>query len=194
MVPGLLLVLAVAAADCADSLERRCPSNSLPSGNFTLALTLQHTPDECLVVRTLDGSQPPPRDDASIVPLTQSIDSTLCAGSADGGPTLYLVVANSGLVRDSAFDAAGGFSFVSPPLIQAQTLCNCTSDVNETISGTLLGGGTTGFSLGPDGGLVPQPAGIDASVLQVLTNPDGGPCQCDLPCAEHYTLTGTPNR
>jgi len=193
-VPGLLLVLSVAAAGCPDSLERRCPSNSLPSGNFTVTLTLQHTPDECLVVRTLDGGPPPSPDDASIVPLTQSIDSTLCAGTDDGGPTLYLVVANSGLVRNSPFDAGGAFSFVSPPLIQAQTLCNCTSDVNETISGVLLGGGTTGFSLGPDGGLVPQPTGIDASVLQTLTNPDGGVCLCNVPCAEHYTLTGTPNR
>jgi hypothetical protein len=194
--PAIVLGLALAVAGCPDSLERHCPSNSLPSGNFSLTLTLQHTPDECLVVKTLDGGPPPPPEDASIVPQQpQAIDSTLCAGASDGGATIYLLVATSGLVRDSAFDGGGGFTFVSPPLLQRQTLCNCLADLNETISGALLGGGATGFTLGPDGGgLVPQPTGLDASVVQTLTNPDGGVCLCNLPCAEHYTLTGSLNR
>src|SRR6266849_4756919 len=148
----LLALLALAAAGCPDSLAQRCPPESLPSGSFQLTLTLKHTPDECLIVRSLDGGQPP-------------------------------------------VDPTGTFSFASPPLIQASTLCGCLSDVNETISGVFLGGGTGGFALGPDGGgLDPQPTGIDGSVLQTLTNPDGGPCVCNLPCAEHYTLAGTPSR
>ncbi len=169
----LLAFLALATAGCPDSLAQRCPSNSLPSGSFQLGLTLQH---------------------GSIVPPNQPpVESILCAGVADAGPTLYLVVANSSVVRQSPFDPDGGFSFVSPPLIQAQTLCGCLADVNETISGMLLGAGSGGFALGPDGGLVPQPTGIDGSVVQTLTT-DAGFCLCDLPCAEHYTLTGTPSR
>jgi hypothetical protein len=118
----------------------------------------------------------------------------MCAGnSSDGGPTLYFVVANSNSIRQSPLEPAGGFTFLTS-IVQAQTLCGCIADVNETISGALLGGGSTGFTLGPDGGLVPQPTGIDASVVQALTNPDGGPCQCNLPCAEHYTLSGAVNR
>ncbi len=174
---AIVLALALASAGCPESLARRCPSNSLPSGNFELALTLQHTADECVLKRSPDGGPPP----------------ILCAGVADAGPTLYLVVANSSVVRQSPFDPDGGFSFVSPPLIQAQTLCGCLADVNETISGMLLGAGAGGFALGPDGGMDPQPTGIDGSVVQTLTT-DAGGCLCDLPCAEHYTLIGTPNR
>ncbi len=188
----LLAFLALATAGCPDSLAQRCPSNSLPSGSFQLGLTLQHTPDECIQLRQADGGPGPP--DGSIVPPNQPpVESILCAGVADAGPTLYLVVANSSVVRQSPFDPDGGFSFVSPPLIQAQTLCGCLADVNETISGMLLGAGSGGFALGPDGGLVPQPTGIDGSVVQTLTT-DAGFCLCDLPCAEHYTLTGTPSR
>ena len=62
------------------------------------------------------------------------------------------------------------------------------------VSGTLVGGGSTGFTLGPDGGLVPQPTEIDGTVLQTLTAADAGACLCTMPCAEHYTLTGTLNR
>ena len=188
---AIVLALALASAGCPESLARRCPSNSLPSGNFELALTLQHTADECVLKRSPDGGLPPA--DGSIVPPSQQVESTLCAGEADAAATLYLVVANSELVRQSPLDPDGGFTFVSPPLMAAQTLCGCTADVNETISGTLLGGGATGFALGPDGGLVPQPTGIDGSVVQTLAT-DAGGCLCDLPCAEHYTLIGTPNR
>jgi hypothetical protein len=196
--PAILIALALAAAGCPDSLETHCPSSSLPSGNFQLTLSLQHTTDECVLVRSADGGPPPA--DGSIVPPSQTVQSTLCAGpspdagTADGGATVYLLVANSGVLRQSLLGPDGGFSFVSPPLTTAQTLCGCTADVNETISGTLVGGGATGFTLGPDGGLVPQPTEIDGTVLQMLTNPDGGPCLCNLPCAEHYALTGTPNR
>ena len=190
---AIMLALALASAGCPDSLERRCPSNSLPSGSFHLTLTLQHTPDECIQLRQPDGGPPPA--DGSIVPASQPVESILCAGTAAdaGSPTLYLVVANSSVVRDSPFDSDGGFTFVSPPLLQAQTLCNCLADVHETISGVLLGGGAAGFSLGPDGGLVPQPTGIDGSVQQTLDNPSGN-CVCQLPCAEHFTLAGAPNR
>lgn len=189
LLPGLLL--AAAATGCPESLERRCPPASLPSGNFDLALTLQHTADECVVVRTRDGGAPPA--DGSIVPPNQSVQSTLCAGNTDAGATVYLVVANSDAIRQSPLDPAGSFSFVSPPLIGAQTLCGCVADVSETISGTLMGGGPTGFVLGPDGGLVPQPTEIDGTVSQTLVT-DAGDCLCNLPCGEHYTLTGTLNR
>jgi hypothetical protein len=189
----LLAFLALAAAGCPDSLAQRCPAESLPSGSFSLALTLKHTPDECLIVRQLDGG-PPPMDGSIVAANQPPVDSILCAGNSDAGPLVYLVVANSSVVRQSTFDPAGGFTFISPPLIQAQTLCGCLADVSETISGVFLGGGASGFALGPDGGLVPQPTGIDGSVLQNLTNPDGGPCVCNLPCAEHYTMVGTPNR
>jgi len=188
---AIVLALALASAGCPDSLQG-CPSNSLPSGSFHLTLTLQHTSDECIQLRQPDGGPPPA--DGSIVPASQPVESILCAGLADAGaPTLYLVVANSSVVRNSPFDPDGGFTFVSEPLRQAQTLCNCLADVHETISGVLLGGGATGFSLGPDGGLVPQPTGIDGSVQQTLDNPNGN-CVCQLPCAEHFTLAGAPNR
>jgi hypothetical protein len=189
---AVVLALAVASAGCPDSLGQRCPPTSLPSGNFELSLTLQHTADECVVTRNPDGGPPPA--DGSIVPPLQRVQSTLCAGNADAGATVYLVVANSDVIRQSPLDADGGFTFVSPPLIGAQTLCGCTADVNETISGTLVGGGTTGFTLGSDGGLVPQPTGMDGMVLQTLTTADAGACLCSIPCAEHYTLTGTLNR
>jgi hypothetical protein len=186
---AFVLALALASAGCPDSLGQRCPPPSLPSGNFELSLTLQHTADECVLTRSPDGGLPPA--DGSIVPPSQKVQSTLCAGNADAGATLFLVVANSAVIRQSPLDPDGGFTFVSPPLIGAQTLCGCPADVNETISGTLLGGGTAGFALGPDGGLVPQPTGIDAMVLQTLNTADAGACLCPMPCAEHYTLTGT---
>jgi hypothetical protein len=106
-----------------------------------------------------------------------------------------MLVANSGAIRSSPFDG-GGFTFVSPTLVGAQTLCNCTADVNETISGTLLGAGDGGFMVVPDAGLVPQPTQLSANVVQVLTPdpPDAGNCLCNMPCAEHYTLTGPANR
>ncbi|MFL5310930.1 MAG: hypothetical protein ACJ79H_10805 [Myxococcales bacterium] len=189
--PAILAVLALAAAGCPDSLERRCPASSLPSGNFQLALSLQHTADECVLNRSADGGPPPA--DGSIVPPAQSVQSTLCAGSSDAGATVYLVVANSDVLRQSPLDLDGGFTFVSPTLAGAQTLCGCPADVSETISGSLVGGGTTGFTLGPDGGLVPQPTEINAAVLQTLVS-DAGNCLCNLPCAEHYALTGTLNR
>jgi hypothetical protein len=193
---AILVVLALAAAGCPDSLERHCPSSSFPSGNFQLALTLQHTPDECVLVRSADGGPGPP--DGSIVPSSQTVQSTLCAGPSDAGTTdagtaVYLVVANSAVIRQSPLDPDGGFNFVSPPLTTAQTLCGCTADVSESIAGTLVGGGATGFVLGPDGGLIPQPSGIDAMVVQTLTT-DAGGCLCNLPCSEHYTLTGTLSR
>jgi hypothetical protein len=184
-------LIALYLAGCSSSLSQNCPMSSLPAGNFRLTLTLQHTADECLLFQQPDGGPA----DASIVPENppQTVDSTLCGASIDGGATLYLVVANSRLVRQSALDSDGGFSFVSPTLSGAQTLCNCTADVNETISGTLLGAGDGGFTVIPDAGLVPQPTQISGSVLQSLTT-DAGNCLCHLPCAEHYALTGTPNR
>ena len=190
LLPALLL--AAASAGCPESLERRCPTTSLPSGNFELALALQHTADECVVSKTRDGGGTLPAD-GSIVPPNQSVQSTLCAGNSDAGATLYLVVANSDVIRQSPLDPAGSFSFASPPLIGAQTLCGCVADVSETISGTLVGGGTSGFTLGPDGGLVPQPTEINGAVAQSLVT-DAGDCLCNMPCAEHYTLTGTLNR
>jgi hypothetical protein len=189
---AVVLALALASAGCPESLGGRCPPTSLPSGNFELALTLQHTPDECVLTRSPDGGPPPA--DGSIVPPSQRVQSTLCAGNADAGATLFLVVANSDVIRQSPLGPNGGFTFVSPLLKDAQTLCGCTADVNETISGTLVGGGATGFTLGPDGGLVPQPTGMDGMVLQTLTPADAGACLCSIPCAEHYTLTGTLNR
>ena len=191
-----LAVLALAAAGCSDGLSQRCPANSLPSGNFNLALTLQHTPDECVQVRQADGGPGPA--DGSLVPATQPpVQSILCAGTPDAGPALFLVVANSSVVRQSPFDPDGGFTFVSPPLLNAQTLCGCIADVNETISGTLLGAGDGGFALGPDGGLIPLPTAIDGSVVQTIST-DAGDCLCNLGpgrnCAERYTLTGTLNR
>jgi len=195
--PAILFALALGAAGCPDSLERHCPSSSFPSGNFQLGLSLQHTPDECILVRSADGGPGPAN--GSIVPTSQTVQSTLCAGpldagaTADAGTALYLVVANSDVIRQSPLDPVGGFNFVSPPLRTAQTLCGCTADVAETISGALVGGGATGFMLGPDGGLIPQPTGIDAMVVQMLTT-DAGDCLCNLPCSEHYTLAGTLNR
>jgi hypothetical protein len=190
----LLALLGLAAAGCPDSLAQRCPPESVPSGSYQLQLVLQQpTPDECLVTKSFDGGPIP--TDGSIVADQPPVDSILCAGPSDAGPTVYLVVGNSSVIRQTPFDPAGSFSFVSPPLIQASTMCGCLTDVNETISGMFLGGGTAGFTLGPDGGgLDPQPTGIDGSVLQTLTNPDGGPCVCNVPCAEHYVLTGTPSR
>ena len=188
-----LTIAAFAAAACSGSSTLNCPAPSLPAGNFTLTLGLQHTTDECVLTRQADGGPPPA--DASIVPGTQSVTSTLCAAVTDAGPTLFLLVSNSGLIRNSPVDADGGFIFVSPTVPNADTLCSCSADVDETISGTLLGAGDGGFVVVPDAGLVPQPTQISGSVVQTLKAdpPDGG-CLCDTPCAEHYALTGTPNR
>jgi hypothetical protein len=188
-----IAALALCAGGCTDNLSQNCPTTSLPAGNFTLTLNLQHTSDECVVFQQADGGPGPA--DGSIVPSPQSVNSTLCAGNEDGGATLFLLVANSAVVRQSALDADGGFNFVSPTLAGAQTLCNCTADVNETISGTLLGAGDGGFSVIGDAGLVPQPTQITGSVVQTLTpDPTDAGCLCHMPCAEHYTLTGAPNR
>jgi hypothetical protein len=187
-------VLALAVAACSGSSSLNCPAGSQPSGNFSLTMTLQHTTDECLLTKQADGGPAP--DDASIVPANQPVTSTLCAGITDAGPTLYMLVANSGAIRSSPFDG-GGFTFASrvsgPP--PPQTLCNCTADLDETITGTLLGAGAGGFMVVPDAGLVPQPTQLSATVVQTLTPdpPDGG-CLCNMPCAEHYTLTGPANR
>jgi len=185
--------VALVVAGCSGSSSQNCPAGSQPSGNFSLTLALQHTNDECLLTMQADGGPPPA--DASIVPGTQSVSSTLCAGITDAGPTLFMLVSNSGAVRSSPFDG-GGFTFVSPPLVGAQTLCNCTADVNETISGTLLGAGDGGFVVVPDAGLVPQPTQLSATVEQTLAPdpPDAGNCLCRMPCTEHYTLTGPANR
>jgi len=186
-------VLASAVA-CSGSSSLNCPAGSQPSGNFSLTMALQHTTDECLLTKQADGGPPP--TDASIVPPSQTVTSTLCAGITDAGPTLYMLVVNSGAIRSSPFDG-GGFTFVSsvsnPP---PQILCNCTADVDETISGTLLGAGDGGFVVVPDAGLVPQPTQLSATVVQALTPdpPDAGNCLCNMPCAEHYTLTGSANR
>lgn len=188
-----LTIAAFAVAACSGSSSLNCPAPSLPAGNFTLSLNLQHTPDECVLTRQADGGPPPA--DASIVPGTQSVTSTLCGGVTDAGPTLFLLVANSAVIRKSPIDADGGFTFVSPPVVNADTLCSCTADLNESIGGTLLGAGDGGFVVVPDAGLVPQPTQISGNVVQTLQAdpPDGG-CLCNMPCAEHYTLTGTPNR
>jgi hypothetical protein len=188
-----IAAMALCWAGCSGSPSLNCPTNTAPAGNFTLTLALQHTPDECVVMRQADGGPGPL--DGSIVPSPQAVSSALCAANTDAGATLYMVVANSSLVRQSPLDSDGGFTFVSPTLPQAQTLCNCTSDVNESISGTLLGAGDGGFSVIADAGLVPQPTQIAGSVVQTLTpNPTDAGCLCNMPCAEHYTLTGTPNR
>lgn len=190
----LLAALALASAGCPDDLAQRCPPESVPSGHYTLTTTVQQTPDECLLVRIADGGPLPPGADASILLSEQSsTDSILCAGNSDAGPTVYLVVATSRVVRQTPLDPAGGFTFLSM-VPQVSSLCSCTADVNETISGVFLGGGSGGFGLGADGGLAPQPTGMDGSMLQTLTNPDGGPCLCNIPCALHYALIGTPNR
>ena len=186
-----IAAIALGAAGCSGS-SQSCPTTSLPAGNFTLMLALQHTPDECILLRQADGGPGPA--DGSIVPSPQSVSSTLCAGTAeDGGATLYLVDANSSLVRQSPLDSDGGFTFVSPTVKSADTLCNCTADLDESISGNLLGAGDGGFTVIPDAGLVPQPTQIAGSVLQTLKS-DAGNCLCNIPCAEHYTMSGTPNR
>ena len=191
----LLTLFALAAAGCPDDLAKRCPPESVPSGHYTLTTTVQQTPDLCLRVREADGGPLQPGEDASILNSQQSsTDSILCAGNSDAGPTVFLVVASSDVVRQTPLDPAGSFNFVSPTLPQVASVCVCTTDVNETISGVFFGGGTSGFALGADGGLEPQPTAMDGSVLQTLTNPDGGPCLCNIPCAVHYALIGTPNR
>jgi hypothetical protein len=186
-----LAASAISFAACSGSSSLNCPTNSLSAGQFTLTLALQHTPDECLILRQADGGPGPA--DGSISPSPQSVVSAFCAANTDAGATLYLVVANSSVVRQSPLDSDGGFTFVSPTLSGAQTVCNCTADVNESITGTLLGAGDGGFAVIPDAGLVPQPTQVTGSVLQTLTT-DAGNCLCNMPCAEHYTLIGTPNR
>ena len=191
----VLVLFALSAAGCPDDLAQRCPAESVPSGHYTLSTTVKQIANECLLVRLADGGPYPPDADASILnSQVSSTDSILCAGNSDAGPTVYLVVSSSQLVRQAPLDPAGAFTFVSPTLPQQPTLCSCTTDINETISGVFLGGGSSGFGLDADGGLVPQPTAIDGSVDQTLTNPDGGLCLCDIPCALHYVLTGTPNR
>ncbi|HWE25435.1 MAG TPA: hypothetical protein VG496_15965 [Myxococcales bacterium] len=181
-----LLALALAAAGCPQSSSLSCPSNTHSAGFFNLALDLQHTPDECL--SRADGGN------ASIVPDHQPVNNSLfCAGITDAGPTLFLLVPNSFLLRASPVDAGGGFVFVSPTLLNADTLCSCEADVNETITGNLVGAGDGGFAVIADAGLVPLPTQVDGSVVQTLAPADGG-CLCNVPCADHLVLTGTPSK
>ena len=190
----LLAAFALASAGCPDDLARRCPPESVPSGHYTLTTSVVPDAGECQLTARPDGGPLQPGDDVSILtgPVS-STDSILCAGDTDAGPTVYLVVSTSQLVRQTPLDPDGGFTFVST-VPQVASICSCTADVTETISGEFLGGGSSGFSLGADAGLVPQPSGMDGSMLQTLTNPDGGACHCNIPCALNYPLIGTPNR
>jgi hypothetical protein len=63
--------------------------------------------------------------------------------------------------------------------------CNCSVDVVETITGTLVRGGG-GLLQGFTGGMTSAvaPTSPDAG-----TTPDGGLCGCQLPCALEYDLT-----
>jgi hypothetical protein len=146
-----LAILASALAACSGSSSLNCPASTQSSGVFTLTLNLQHTSDECVLTSQADGGPPPA--DASIVPGTQTQDSLLCSNVTDAGPTVYMVVANSNVVRSSTLDSDGGFTIAPPP---------------------------TGYS---------------GSVVQALKkNPPDGGCLCTMPCAEHYTLSGTLKR
>ncbi|HYV65117.1 MAG TPA: hypothetical protein VE964_02675 [Myxococcales bacterium] len=189
----LLAAFALASAGCPDDLAKRCPPESVPTGHYTITTTVIHDPNECQRTAEADGGPLQPGDDASILTHDpSSTDSILCSGNSDAGPTIYLVVASSSLVRQTPLDAAGAFTFVTT-VPQVPSICSCTADLNETISGTFQGGGGSGFSLDADGGLVPQPTGMDGSMLQTLTNPDGG-CFCNIPCALNYKLVGNANR
>ena len=114
-----------------------------------------------------------------------------CAELTDAGPTLYLAVEGKG-VRPSPLASDGGFSFVSTALAVPQTACGCNVDIVETIAGNLLAPGDAGFTVAPDGGLIPPATGIAATLIDSVSS-DAGPCLCNVPCAIHYTLTGTRN-
>ena len=190
----LLAAFALASAGCPDDLAQRCPPESVPSGHYTITTTVDAGPADCHLTAKADGGPLDPGEDTSILTSpVSSTDSILCAGDTDAGPTVYLVVSTSQLIRQTPLAPDGGFTFIST-VPQVASVCNCTADVTETISGEFLGGGSSGFALGADGGLVPQPTGMDGSMLQTLTNPDGGACHCNIPCALNYTLIGTPNR
>jgi hypothetical protein len=198
IIPVVLLAFAAAAAGCSGSSVNcsNTPTSSQPAGNFTLGLALQHTADECVLNKSADGGPPP--DDASIVPGTQSVGALLCASApasgTDAGPTLYMVVANTGVIRQSTLDSDGGFTF-DAGTTSADTLCNCAANIGETINGTLVGAGDGGFTVIADAGLTPPPTAMTGSVVQSVTpNPADGGCLCNMPCAEHYALTGTLNR
>jgi len=182
-----LAAVALAATGCPETLEKLCPPTSTPAGNFQLSFGLQQTADQCRQILYSDGGPA----DASIATNPAPANSTLCAELIDAGPTLYLAVQGKG-VRASPLASDGGFSFVSTALAVPQTACGCSVDITETIAGNLAAPGDAGFTVAPDGGLTPPATSIAAMLVDSVSS-DAGGCLCNVPCALHYTLTGTPN-
>ena len=186
-----LASVAVCAAGCTETLQQQCPPNSTTVGGFTLKFSGLDKGDSCIVNLAADGGPL----DASVAATPADTAATLCANGNDGG-TIVLLVANQ-QSRTSTVDDGGNFSFASAALGIAGTQCNCPIDINETLSGTLVGkdGGPALFDV--DGGLAPV-GNIDAGLVDAVTATDAGAgvdagvCRCNTPCALRYGINGVP--
>jgi hypothetical protein len=187
------LVVAAAAAlalsGCPDTLQQQCPGG-VPAGNFLMALTLQDTTDACRQILLPDGGS----TDASVASVVAPANSTLYSGLADGGPSICLAVTGAQAGRSSPLDADAGFTFISTVQNVTQSICLCSIDITETVKGNLVVPGDAGFTVDADGGINPKPSGYNGTLVDsIVATPGTSGCLCNLPCALHYTLTGTPN-
>jgi hypothetical protein len=182
LVPGALAIACAAA--CQNSLDKLCPPDSTPAGNFALVLTLRSSAQQC-TAHELDGGPA----DANWTPTKPQLAS-LCQGpGADGGPLVYLAVQNQ-VPRDSPLGPNGEVTFQTSSKNVSQTPCGCAIDYVETIAGVLVPAGDGGVHVEPDGGLSPI-ASIDGSVVDQLSMSAGASgCKCNLPCDLQYQLVG----
>src|SRR5205807_7745595 len=128
-------VLGALGSGCPQQLDKLCPTTSTPAGKFTLALALQGASDQCRVVRFADGG--PTDGDVAATPSSQQ--ATICAGpDPDGGALMYLAVQGHSEIRQSALGADGSFTVQTSSTGVSGTVCGCTVDITETISGYLV--------------------------------------------------------
>jgi len=178
--------LLLLATGCPSSTAATCPSTSTPVGDFTLNLILQPTTDQCRVTATPDGGAAD--GDVATAPAPQN--ATVCAGpNPDGGVDLVYLAVENRTLHESPLNPSGAFSFTTNSSNISGTVCGCPLDVQETITGVLVPATAGPFQLGPDGGLTPAIAALDAGLVDVL---DGGTgCLCNVPCNLTYVMTGT---
>lgn len=182
----VLGMAAIALAGCPEQAGQSCPPSTAAVGRYSLVLSLQHGPGECLVTVAPDGGAM----DASLAQDNiPARPATLCEGTAaDGGVLLYLAVPANG-ARPGPLLEDGGFSFAGHSAPTRGTACVCDVAIDETITGRFTGLPDSGFALLPDGGL-PFIGGLSGVVVDHLTTP-AGPCACNLPCDVTYGLAGT---
>src|SRR4051812_7253797 len=141
LAPAAVLVAFVAG--CPDSLSQLCNApGAVTAGTFNLALTLQPSASQCVV---LDGGAPVLLPDGgSQFGNVALLTGSLCTGpEPDAGPTLKLSLALPNQVtRYSTLGRNGEFTFgTTSNQNVTQTPCGCSVNYTETISGILVPAG-----------------------------------------------------